>query len=94
MKVPIHSVDDLGLALRAIRKASNIRLDDLAETVGVSKQFTSDVEHGKPTVQLGLVLKLLKELGIPLSVDIPDAKVNALNAMRAQGLRPLKKQKS
>jgi len=32
----------------------------------VSKQFASDVEHGNPTVQLGLVLKMLAELGVPL----------------------------
>lgn len=47
------------------------RLDDLVGTARVSKQFASDVEHGKPTVQLGLVFKLLSELGVPVMLDIP-----------------------
>ena len=38
----------------------------------VSRQFTHDVEQGKPTIQLGRVLLLLRELGIALNVDIPD----------------------
>lgn len=71
MQVTVHSVADLGLALRATRKSSKVRLDDLAGIAGVSKQFVSDVEHGKPTVQLGLTLRLLAEMGLSLTVDIP-----------------------
>ena len=56
MRHPIHSVEDLGLIVRAVRKSSDVRQDDLAETVGVSKQFTANVEKGEPTVQMGLVL--------------------------------------
>jgi len=33
----------------------------------VSKQFAADVERRKPTVQLGLVLKLLSEAGIAVN---------------------------
>lgn len=90
MRVPITTVADLGLAVRAVRKSGDVRLDDLAATVGVSKQFTADVEHGKPTVQLGLVLKLLEELGMPLTVDIPETGVVALEALQKNKLRPLK----
>lgn len=71
MRITISSVADLGLVIRAVRRSSKIRIDDLADITGVSKQFTSDVEHGKPTVQLGLVLNLLAELGIPFTLDIP-----------------------
>jgi hypothetical protein len=49
MQVPINSVADLGLALRAVRRSSNVRLDDMAAISGVSKQFASDVELGKAT---------------------------------------------
>lgn len=71
MKITVRSVADLGLALRAIRKGSKVRLDDLADIAGVSKQFVSDVERGKQTVQLGLTLRLLAEMGLNLTVDIP-----------------------
>lgn len=82
MQIPIHTVADLGLALRATRKASKVRLDDLADLAGVSKQFVSDVEHGKQTVQLGLVLRLLTEMGVVLTVDIPSQAETQLAELR------------
>ena len=82
MRIPIQSAVDLGLAVRAVRRHSRVRIDDLAATAGVSKQFTQDVEHGKPTVQFGRVLKLLAELGIPLELDIPDEAARALATAR------------
>jgi transcriptional regulator with XRE-family HTH domain len=84
MKIPIHSVEDLGLSIRAVRKSSNVRQDDLAGAVRVSRQFTVDVEKGKPTVQLGRVLLLLQELGIALSVEIPDEAFRTLMLLRSQ----------
>ena len=94
MRIPIRSLADLGLAIRAVRRSSHVRIDDLAATAGVSKQFTSDVEHGKPTVQFGLVLKLLAELGVPLEVDIPGEAARALATLRsaASGTPPPSKQ--
>ena len=71
MKHTIRTPEDLGMVIRAVRKASQVRQEDLASVVAVSRQFTIDVEKGKPTSQLGLVLKLMNELGIHLSVDIP-----------------------
>jgi y4mF family transcriptional regulator len=73
MKLPVTSSRELGQIIRAVRKESGVRLDDLAAITGVSKQFVSDVEHGKPTAQLGRVLRLLVELGIGLSVEVPAA---------------------
>lgn len=71
MNIPIQSVAELGRALRAVRRSSGVRIDDMAATAGVSKQFASDVELGKPTVQFDRVMKLLREMGISVSVDIP-----------------------
>jgi transcriptional regulator with XRE-family HTH domain len=79
------SVKELGLVIRAARRSSKVRLDDLAAMAGVSKQFVSDVERGKSTVQLGLVLKLLAELGIPLTLDIPKAAGTVLEYLRLKG---------
>ena len=59
MQLQISSVAELGLAMRAVRQTSGVRLDDLAGTARLSKQFVQDVEYGKPTVQMGLVFKLL-----------------------------------
>ena len=94
MQTVIRSVSELGLVIRAVRRASKVRLDDLAATAGVSKQFASDVEYGKSTVQLGLVLKLLSELGLPLSLDISRDAEAELAAQRIKGARPHKKRKT
>lgn len=85
MQVTIQSVAELGLVVRAVRRSSSVRLDDFASTAGVSKQFASDVEHGKPTVRLGLVIKLLAELGVQLTLDIPREAELELAALRSKG---------
>jgi len=84
MQIPIHSVAELGLALRAVRRSSKVRLDDMAATVGVSKQFASDLELGKETVRMGLVFKVLAEMGLQLSVDIPDASGDELRLLQGK----------
>jgi transcriptional regulator with XRE-family HTH domain len=94
MQVTIQSAPDLGLVVRSVRRASKTRLDDLAATAGVSKQFAADVEHGKPTVQLGLVLKLLSELGVPLKLDVPEDAATEMANQRSKGVRPHAKRRS
>ena len=84
MQIPINSVADLGLAIRAVRRSSKLRLDDMAATAGVSKQFASDVELGKDTVRMGLVFKLLGEMGLKLSVDISEHSGAELTLLRGK----------
>lgn len=84
MNLSVRSVEDLGLLLRAVRKSARIRQDDLAAIAGVSKQFAADVERGKTTVQLGLVLKLLSEAGVTLNAEIPDSAAEEVDRQRAK----------
>lgn len=72
MRLQVSSPDQLGLAIRAVRKATGVRQDDLAGTLGLSTRFASEVEHGKPTAQLGKVLQLLDALGIGVTLELPD----------------------
>ncbi|HEY4079352.1 MAG TPA: helix-turn-helix domain-containing protein [Burkholderiaceae bacterium] len=85
MQVPITSASELGEIVRSVRKASGIRIDDAAAMTGVSKQFASDVEHGKPTVEFGRVLLLLAELGIELQASITGDAMRELENLRARG---------
>lgn len=84
MKQAIRSLEDLGLVIRAVRKSTAVRQDDLAAAARVSRQFAVDVEKGKPTAQFGRVLQLLAELGITLSVEIPDAASKTLSTLQAR----------
>lgn len=94
MQMRIQTVADLGLALRATRRSQKVRLDDLAGTAGVSKQFVSDVEYGKSTVQLGLVLKLLEETGLALTIDLPEEAGTELATLRLLGGMKPRKQRA
>lgn len=84
MKHRITNVPDLGTLLRATRKSVGMRIDDLAGTAGLSKQFVGDVELGKPGVQLGKVFQVLDELGIHIYLDVPDRVGDQLDSARSQ----------
>jgi transcriptional regulator with XRE-family HTH domain len=91
MQVPISNAADLGLVVRASRKAQGLRLDDAAAFAGVGPVFAGDVERGKPTVQLGLVLRLLEQLGLKVIIDAPDATEATLATLRARAPRQRRK---
>jgi transcriptional regulator with XRE-family HTH domain len=73
MKIALTSVEDAGTVIRALRKQSGIRIDDFALTAKASKQFMSDLENGRPTVQMGRVLAMLQSMGVRMSLEVPDA---------------------
>ena len=80
MLVPISSVQNAGAAIRAMRKRAGIRIDDFAQIAGVSKQFMTDLENGKDTVRMGMVLSLLQRMSVHVSLDLPDSAVDLYNA--------------
>ena len=71
MRLTIKNADELGLALRAVRKDSRVPLEDLAQTVGVSRQTATNVEQGRTKVST--MLAFLRELGVDVSVEIPQS---------------------
>ena len=84
MKYPIHTTEDLGLIIRAVRKNARVRRDDLAASLKLSQQFAFDAERGKPTIQFGRLLRILKELGIALNVEVPDEVAGILSALKVR----------
>lgn len=69
MPIPIRSVSDLGAAIRDRRRALDLSQRELAERVGVSRQWIVEIEGGKSRAQLGLVLRTLEALGVNLAMD-------------------------
>ena len=90
MLAPITSPAELGLIIRATRRSQRLRIDDTAGTAGVGHVFVREVERGKPTVQLGRVMQLLKELGIELKAEVPEAALPELQRLQSAGVKPLK----
>lgn len=64
----IDGIEDLGRCVRAQRKAQGATQADFAALCGVGNRFISELENGKPTMELGKVLHVLKCLGLEVQV--------------------------
>lgn len=62
------SPDELGRLIRAERRRQKLRQGELAALAGVGNRFLSDLENGKPTVELGRALQVMSMLGLTVSV--------------------------
>jgi hypothetical protein len=89
MRIKIQSPHQLGLLVRATRKTQGLRMDDVAGSTGVGHVFVREVERGKPTVQLGRVLKLLGELGIELEAAVPAEVMPEFSRLQSVGVKLL-----
>lgn len=61
----------LGQIIREHRKISGLSRIECARLAGIGKTVLYDIEHGKTSVQLDTLLKLLKVLNISLSIGSP-----------------------
>ena len=73
MKIDIQSPEQVGAVIRASRKAMQIRQDDAAGIIGVSENFLGKVERGGETVQWGKLFQVMQELGLIMSIEVPEA---------------------
>lgn len=62
---------DFSAVIRQHRKAAGLTQKDLAELAGVGKTVVFDLEAGKATVQLNIVLAVLEALNIRLKLESP-----------------------
>ena len=70
----IGSPLDLGQMIRQLRKESGLTLKKAAEYCDVNYRFLVELEHGKPSLRLSHVMKVMNAFGIIL-------------IMRRQGLK-------
>ncbi|HEX2091647.1 MAG TPA: helix-turn-helix domain-containing protein [Longimicrobiaceae bacterium] len=64
----VHTAREIGLLVRAERRAQGITQEELAERIGATRQWVRFLEGGKPRLELGLTLRALNAL--ELNVDI------------------------
>jgi HTH-type transcriptional regulator / antitoxin HipB len=79
--------NDLQRIIRRHRKARHLSQAQLAQAAGVGKTVVFDIEHGKPTVQLDTLLKILSALDIRLTFEIPP--VSSMKKPRQEPAPPL-----
>jgi y4mF family transcriptional regulator len=64
-----NSASALGAAIRARRRRLNLTQDDLALSIGVNRKVIGQLEGGKETVQLDIVLRTARALGLNVGVE-------------------------
>ncbi len=64
----IRTPADLGAVIRDYRRKRGLDQLGLARKIGVSRQWVVEIEKGKARAEVGLILRALDALGIPLSV--------------------------
>lgn len=67
----IRTVDDIAKLVRERRKQVGLSQAELARRAGVSRQWIVDLEHGKPTAEVSLVLRALAATGLHLDAYDP-----------------------
>ncbi|MEB0140016.1 MULTISPECIES: helix-turn-helix domain-containing protein [unclassified Undibacterium] len=71
----IADVETLGHFIRAQRTAEGLTIEQAALSIGIAKQTLADLEKGKSTVGIGIVLRIVSDLGLNLFVaDKQDSK--------------------
>lgn len=65
----IRSIQQLGQTLRAARKQLGLTQSQLALAAGVGVRFIVDLEAGKPTLRLGIVMRVIDALGGEISLS-------------------------
>lgn len=69
-KMQITSVTLLGEVVRNQRKALDLTQIEAAGLCGVGERFLRELEHGKPSLEIGRVFQVLAGLGIELSATV------------------------
>lgn len=62
----VRTTDELGALVREVRQATGADQATAAGLAGVGVRFLGELERGKPTLRLGLVLKVLDRLGLEM----------------------------
>jgi y4mF family transcriptional regulator len=65
----IKDTKNLGKAIRHHRKSIGLSQINTAGLCGVGERFLSELERGKPTVELGKVFQVLNRLGLRIVLD-------------------------
>lgn len=76
----IRTLHDVAASVRGRRVGLRLTQQTLATRAGVSRSFVSDLEAGKPTVELRRVIAVLEALGYSLDLETADPETTVAEA--------------
>jgi len=65
---PNSYMEDVGQRTRMRRRSLSIDQQTLADLAGVSRKSVSEIERGKATIQMDVLIRVLNVLGLTLEV--------------------------
>lgn len=68
MEVTVEPAD-LGAAIRQRRRQLGITQDGLAASIGVGRRVIGQLENGKETVHVGIVLRAARAVGLDVGIE-------------------------
>lgn len=68
----IYTPDSIGAALRHFREEAGLSQAQLAEEAGIHRSYLSDLERGKESEQVRRILRLLRHLGVRMTLEKAD----------------------
>lgn len=68
----VYTPDSLGAAIRHYREEAGLTQAQLAEQAGLNRTYLSNLEQGSETEQLRRLLRLLKQLGVRMTLQKAD----------------------
>jgi y4mF family transcriptional regulator len=71
----VRTAAELGAMLRTRRKAKGLTQVELADLAGVSQRFISELERGRESTGLALVLRVCSRLALDVFVDVRERSV-------------------
>jgi len=72
----MQTIAEIGRTLRRIRQAQGLTQAEAAGLTGVGIRFMSELENGKPTVQLETLIKVLSGYGLQFELVGPGIEVD------------------
>jgi transcriptional regulator with XRE-family HTH domain len=68
----IYTAASLGKAIRHFRTEAGLTQAELAEQAGLYRSYLSGLENGRETEQVRRVLRVLRQLGVRMTLDRAD----------------------
>ena len=72
-KVRVRKARDLSAALAAARRQQRLTQPELAERIGVGRDYVGGIESGDLGMQVTRLLQLFGELGVDIILTIPES---------------------